>query len=165
MLPDHPNDGERAAQFVTITKSDSSILVVNTHLTHLNKRSGLRMEQIETILSHAALRQNHDLILLCGDFNARPESYEIQHVMTHPEIPMIDVLAKCYKSEQLATYPVPSLEQNSQSSSKRIDYIFAFSTTKSLENRQIKSGLALNHPSEDGLYPSDHFGIWADISI
>jgi endonuclease/exonuclease/phosphatase family metal-dependent hydrolase len=165
MLPDHPGDRDRAAQLVRITKAGRRILVVNTHLTHLENQAGLRLEQVKYLLDTIAPKKEYDLVLVCGDFNADPQSHEIQYAVTHPGIPLVDLLAACNPGENLSTFPALPPGQASLFPPKRIDYIFTTSRAQRLLKQGICAGLALNHPSRAGLFASDHFGVFARVPL
>lgn len=66
---------ERACQFLEIEFENEKVLVVNTHLCHLNSKN--RVEQLNTILKKIDKYScNH--VFLCGDLNALPFYNEIQ---------------------------------------------------------------------------------------
>lgn len=77
MVFDKDGDDERGALIVEIKKSEKTILIVNTHLTHLNHET--RLEQIYKIKEYIDT-QVADLIILCGDMNSIPTSKELRYI-------------------------------------------------------------------------------------
>lgn len=65
---------ERACQFVEIEYNSKRILVINTHLCHINSHN--RLEQIYAILE-TIKEYKVDITILCGDLNALPSFKEI----------------------------------------------------------------------------------------
>jgi endonuclease/exonuclease/phosphatase family metal-dependent hydrolase len=62
---------QRVALFVMYEINNHAILFVNTHLCHINKQN--RIKQIEKIIKKID-SINCDKLVLCGDFNATPNS-------------------------------------------------------------------------------------------
>lgn len=164
-LPEHPDDKDRSAQMVGITKADRKILLVNTHLTHLKDQAGLRLNQVKHLLDAIALKKEYDLILICGDFNAVPKSPEIKHATAHHQTPFLDLVKTFSKEDHLETCPAFLPGQTPPYPAGRIDYIFTTSPLDRFQNKKIMAGLALNHPSTDGFFASDHFGVFVDIPL
>lgn len=165
MLPDHPEDRDRAAQVVCVRKWGKTILIVNTHLTHLKDQTELRIAQINKLLAATPLQKKYDLTVVCGDFNAEPESPEILRATTHPQKPLFDVLARFSASRNIDTYPAHHLGKKSPISVKRLDYIFMTTRLSRNHEQSIQAGLALTHPSKEGVFASDHFGVYVDFPL
>lgn len=142
-LPTHHEDGERSAQLLIIIKEGKKIAVVNTHLTHLRNQSELRCRQLNEILRHINFDE-YDAVFFCGDFNDTPNSKTIKFLVeNHSFINAIE------------SYP-PTM------GNRCIDYIFY----KSKEEIDVLNAkLILNTPSEEGIFPSDHFGILATFKF
>ena len=143
ILPTHIKDGERTAQIFHISKKNIKIAVVNTHLTHLKNESELKNYQIIEILQHVDI-DDFDMVVICGDFNDTPESKTIK------------TLTKKYLFKSvLKNYP--ATHRN-----RCIDYIFYRSK---LGVEILEAKLILNKVSEEGIFPSDHFGILATFKF
>jgi endonuclease/exonuclease/phosphatase family metal-dependent hydrolase len=69
---------QRACLFVSFNIENQTILVVNTHLCHLNSKN--RLEQIEGILDYIK-NKKFDLVFFCGDFNSSYNSKEIKMIL------------------------------------------------------------------------------------
>lgn len=164
-FPDHEDDRDRAAQVVHLSIDDKKILLVNTHLTHLKNQTDLRLKQVKTLIKETAVQKGIDLTLICGDFNAIPESREIQYATTHPQTPFLDIV-DCFSSEENpGTCPACLPNQTPPFPPKRIDYIFTTAKKSDFENCNVNAGLVLNHPAQDGLFASDHFGVFVEFEF
>jgi len=73
-------NNERGFSIVNSEAYGKHITVINTHLSHLS--SGERILQINAILK-AVKGIRSDFIVLCGDFNATPQSLEIKKILAH----------------------------------------------------------------------------------
>lgn len=164
-FPDHPKDRDRAAQLATFIIGDKKILLVNTHLTHLKNKSDLRLNQVKTLINEITAYNGIDLTLICGDFNAIPESSEIQYATTHSQTQFLDMLDCFSNAENLDTCPAYLPEQIPPFPPKRIDYIFTTASEVDFDSGDIHAGLVLNQPSHDGLFASDHYGVYVDIPL
>jgi endonuclease/exonuclease/phosphatase family metal-dependent hydrolase len=66
---------QRAALFAYFRLEDKTLLVVNTHLCHLETKN--RLYQLEKIVQYIQTKKiSH--VLLCGDLNSTPDSKEIE---------------------------------------------------------------------------------------
>ena len=80
LIFDKDGDDERGALIVELEQDDKKILVLNTHLTHLDHKKRIaHIYQIKAYLD--SLRA--DLVILCGDMNAVPTSKEVQCIKRH----------------------------------------------------------------------------------
>lgn len=68
-------DEERAFQLVKITTDFKDIILVNTHLCHLDSKK--RIKQLKTIINRLDKYKNEQKII-CGDLNALPSSAEVK---------------------------------------------------------------------------------------
>ena len=77
-LPPVLGDEDRKAQQAVVTlPSGGTILVTNTHLTHLNNTLG-RKAQAEALAEMTAANKAHRYNIICGDFNCEANSVEIK---------------------------------------------------------------------------------------
>lgn len=73
---DEIKNEQRAALFVCYKIEDKSILVVNTHLCHLEETN--RLVQIKGILNKINSYEEIDEVIICGDLNSKPNSKVIK---------------------------------------------------------------------------------------
>jgi endonuclease/exonuclease/phosphatase family metal-dependent hydrolase len=151
-LPEDSRDGERIAQLVKIHGSQGDWWLANVHLTHLTDRPDLRHSQLASILSQANKLSANEPLVLCGDFNAEPASPELREFL-QPAGPMVDAFAGSSKQTLLEASGSP----------QNLDHIFMQikDSSRGLEVR--KAWLALDQPGQNGVIPSDHCAVCADL--
>lgn len=165
-LPDHPNDGDRLAQFVWLRANGASVLIVNTHLTHLRGQSELRKRQLATILAHLALTDPDQLVLLRGDFNADLRSEEIRFLLTRPMISARN--AYTAGGGVLPGYTMIDRLTPAGSAPVRgrcIDFIFSLARHPARHPVIASARVVLDTPDAADNYPSDHCGVLIQTQI
>ncbi|WPV00758.1 endonuclease/exonuclease/phosphatase family protein [Mucilaginibacter sp. cycad4] len=162
-LPIVPEDNDRKAFRANVNlPSGKTITVTTTHLTHLSQHKGLRKSQAEALAGFVSASTAHPYHIICGDFNATPDS---EAVMAFREL---SKAADCY-TQANGTEPRYSLAEAYYKTNKQVcvDQIFTL-PLPGTDNypRFINSAVVLNIPDEaSGLYPSDHFGITTTLVI
>lgn len=156
-LPVVPDDNDRKAFTVSVSlPTGTNMLLTTTHLTHLSHASGLRGRQAEALASFVGTDAAHPFHIICGDFNATPDSDEVKAFLAKSGA--ID----CYTAGN-GTEPRYSLTDAYYKANKQIciDQIFALPLPPHGGYPAfINSAVTLNVPDEEsGLYASDHFGI------
>lgn len=150
-LPSTEADGGRLAQFCSLGQAGRSVLVVNTHLSHLLPLEGgssLRGEQLRTLLDQTSRMPPHDLTLLCGDFNASMDSPELSPFM-QPPWSLVDAFAQAGSGEKF-TFRTPDGQ------GLNLDHILQVPSCSLLPMGCLAASLVLNEP---GVLPSDHAGV------
>ena len=152
-LDSDPIDGERISQFVEIKLKNIHILVVNTHLTHLENRDQLRIEQLTQTLNCLGNTEKYDLIVLGGDLNCFPDSKPVSWLHdTH----LIETQEACHHlGKSFGTI-------NSGADQKQVDYIFKLGNSR-FQLEDVRRVFDRSCPTKN-IYPSDHFGVWARFS-
>jgi endonuclease/exonuclease/phosphatase family metal-dependent hydrolase len=154
------------------------------HTTHLNYRldDGVSREA-QVLAIDAKLRERRGNTdppqILCGDFNATPDSDEIRFLRglttlggrrthfqdawlrLHREAEPGDGPAQgiTWSSENELTRPLRSLDID-----RRIDYVFVTSRKKDGRGTVLRSEVALVE-RQDGVCASDHYAVLADVQI
>lgn len=139
-LPSSPADGGRVAQFLTLElTNDRSMLVVNVHLTHIRNSQELRIRQLIRVLQEISASAAHYRII-GGDFNAEENSTEIQ----------------------LLKERGPVLH----GASHWVDHLWIIRPAAQPYPQITGPEIVLDQPdAENGLYPSDHFGVHAHLLV
>jgi len=160
-LPVVLGDDERKVQQVEVTlPSGKTILVTNTHLTHLNNTLG-RKEQAEALADMVMLNKVDGYNIVCGDFNCEPASIEVKSFIKKSKA------VDCYIAGN-GPEPRHSLANAfARNVYICVDHIFALPIPGSSKYPQfINSRVVLNIPDrQTGLFPSDHFGISTELII
>lgn len=168
-LPDGGDDERRVALSVTV---DAPVGPVSFTVTHLNWK-----------LHHGAVRERQvvelcDLVLrrrprggfppvLVGDFNAEPDSAEIRYVsglqsIDGRSVHLRDAWRSAGRGDGLTwsnrnDYARPWLEPD-----RRIDYVFVGPPAAGGLG-WIEEARVVCAESEGGVWPSDHFGVYAEL--
>jgi endonuclease/exonuclease/phosphatase family metal-dependent hydrolase len=139
-LPSGAADGGRVAQLLTLKlTSGRSMLVVNVHLTHLRNSQELRVRQLISVLQEMSISPAHYRII-GGDLNAEENSTEIQ--LLKEQGPVIS------------------------SASHRVDHLLIVRPAAKPYPQLTNAETVLDQPdAENGLYPSDHFGVHAQLFV
>jgi endonuclease/exonuclease/phosphatase family metal-dependent hydrolase len=138
-LPSSPADGGRVAQLLTLELTPGkSMLVVNVHLTHLRNQE-LRIRQMTSVLQEISASSTRYRII-GGDLNAEENSTEIQLL----------------KERGPVLY----------SASHWVDHLLIIRPAAEPYPQITGSETVLDQPdAENGLYPSDHFGVHAHLLV
>ncbi|MDX1401155.1 MAG: endonuclease/exonuclease/phosphatase family protein, partial [Kiloniellales bacterium] len=172
-LPPAPSDGSggRIALFAEIDGPRGRIGAFSTHLSWKHAESGYRQAQVRELCRFVDENklENYPPII-CGDFNAEPDAREVQ-MMTGADSPVVEGLA-FIDVWRYAAPDDPGLTWDNRNEfvartleyDRRIDYIFVGEPTD--------RNLGLGHPLScrvagneliDGMYPSDHFAVMAEL--
>lgn len=145
------------------------------HTTHLHYRlaDGLARERQVVAIDEVIAAIDSPLPqLLCGDFNATPDHDEIRFLRglttlagrrTHYQDAFLRIHPGApgytWSSENEQTRPLRSLDID-----RRIDYIFVTSRTRDGLGTVVDAGICLDE-RKDGICASDHFGVFAEVTI
>jgi endonuclease/exonuclease/phosphatase family metal-dependent hydrolase len=166
----------RIAHQVIVRDGVQRWMFVNTHLLWSPLDDHLRIRQIERILNWLP----HDLpTVICGDFNSLPHyralktlskqftsAYRAVHgvepAYTFPTpLKRGPGLRHSARSAALSTIG-PMLNGGGQSWRGTLDYIFV---NHFIEVRDCTVAFDLPSPADDRVYPSDHFGLAAELGL
>lgn len=141
-----PLDDYRTAIRVRVQKEGKPIDVIATHLAWQPEAAAVRAAQIADLLHW--LPDDGVPALLMGDFNAPLDDRGL------------DALTPRFTSALPPKAVVTTLNPAHGHDPRVIDHIFAESTAFDIRNAHIIGDRPVN-----GLYPSDHFGVVAQISL
>src|SRR4029079_2069137 len=143
-------------------------------VTHLNWRmdqSHVRQEQVRTICEVVAeTRERREFPpVLCGDFNAVPDSEEIRMLtglttVPVPKLVFIDAWRGCGDG------PGPTWDNRNGFAAEefepdgRIDYVFV-GYPRDVGVGHVEGAVLVGHAAGDGVWPSDHIGVYADVRL
>jgi endonuclease/exonuclease/phosphatase family metal-dependent hydrolase len=142
-----------------------------THLTWELENGHIREQQVQTIAESMADKGAEGAfpLVIVGDFNAVPESTEIRflkglHALNGRSVYFRDAWEAAGDDGQGLTWSRrnPYLP-HWLAPDRRIDYIFLGPPTKEGVGEILSCRVTLNVP-HDGVWPSDHFGLYAEIS-
>jgi endonuclease/exonuclease/phosphatase family metal-dependent hydrolase len=169
-LPDAGDDEKRVALAVTVDAPFGPVGFACTHLNWKLHHGWVREQQVVAVCALSRRLRPRDGFppIIVGDFNAQPESAEVRYVkglqsLDGRSVYYRDAWAFAGDGRNGTTwsnqneYARTALEPN-----RRIDYIFA---GPPLANGvgQIESCRVICDDERDGVWPSDHFGVYADL--
>jgi endonuclease/exonuclease/phosphatase family metal-dependent hydrolase len=178
-----PITAEEVVRLPAASKPDEHRLVLRADIdgprgpfqvycTHLNWRmdhSAVRQEQVRAVAELVARSRPRTYPpVLCGDFNAEPTSAEVQMLTGLREVPVDDVVftdvwnsvhpgETGFTWDHVNPYAASQLEWN-----RRIDYVFAGWPKAGGAGHPVACELLGTEPV-GGVWPSDHFGLVADL--
>ena len=170
-LYDEPGAEEmRVAIRADIIGPKREIPVFCTHLNYLPYHSAIRQKQVADVLEFIdAARPWAYPPILCGDFNADPMSDEIRTITGLKASPvdrlaLLDAWDVCNPGHLGFTWNTENpFAAETREPNRRIDYIFA-GYPKANGHGHLKScRIAANAPVE-GIWPSDHFALIAELN-
>lgn len=160
-LPSNDADGGRAGQMIRIQIHGQHFLFANVHLSFLHDSDALKIAQLETMLQEMLKQTDLKAFFIAGDFNSVPNSKTIQYLQNHSHFRAKDAFFSC-NSASANGITMPS--STNPELGTRIDYVFSLATAEVPHLPIIQSAVALNQ-LEEGLYPSDHFGVIAQVEL
>lgn len=146
------------------------------HTSHLNYRLGhgkQREDQVQAIEGSLASRPSDRPQVLMGDFNARPESDEIRWLRGQVTLGgrrtyFQDAWERVHPGERGWTWARanPNTERLAfLEPDRRIDYIFVTPMRGDGRGTVHDCRIVFEQPAADGVFASDHFGLFADIQV
>ncbi len=146
----------RVANFARLRLADGRLLdVYNTHLAR--EGADVRKAQVQTILQWMGRRPGTPQVLV-GDFNATPSAQSIRLACQS----LCSAFMAANGAEPARTVPTPLRRVADPSWGVVLDYIFVNDAVDVHEAKVTFDKPAADDPR---LYPSDHFGLVASITI
>jgi endonuclease/exonuclease/phosphatase family metal-dependent hydrolase len=169
-LPAPPELDTRTVAFARVDLPHGPAPVFCTHLTFQQHLGHWRCQQVRALTDHVARLAPLDgpPPILLGDFNADPDSDEMRFLrgltpLAGESVYFADTWLATGRTEPGFTYDRANpYALRSREPSRRIDYVYVRGPGKHLCGEPISAALALNEPV-DGVWPSDHFAVVADI--
>ncbi|MAS35793.1 MAG: hypothetical protein CL610_17420 [Anaerolineaceae bacterium] len=151
-------EGQRIAQRIVVNVDGKSVNIANTHLHHRPQEDeSIRLPQMQALLTWMFERAP-DRWLLTGDMNAQPESTTIAAALDRLQSAYYDV-----HQQQPVTFPTPLVADQLPDWAWTIDYIFYTARSMRVSGCHVMADQAA--PDDPKLYPSDHFGLAAQVEV
>lgn len=139
-----------------------------THLNYQLGQSRIRQDQVGDVcrfVRETAVEGHPPLV--AGDFNAVPDSDEVRMMtgrMAVPAPPLAfrDVWDVAGEGPGLTWSPVNPFVAAEEEGRARVDYLFTAGPGEGGRGMPVRVDLLGDHPV-DGMWPSDHFGVVADL--
>lgn len=148
--------GERTAQRLRLRVDSSEFDFYNTHLHHPLEARDLRLEQARRLLAWMEERSGSRPLAAAGDFNGRPDEPAIAAMKER----LRSAHESAQGSEPEKTWPTP-VNTFDPDPPGCLDYIFVRGARVS----ECRLAFDRAHPHDPTLYPSDHLGLLARLSL
>lgn len=148
-----PFDDYRTAAYVRIDVNGLPVDVYGMHLHHTAEGAAIRRQQVDDLLAFVRSRNEDAPLLLAGDFNAAAQAPELSALHEG----FFDVYGAMH-ARATAENPT-TLNPDAGHPPRRIDHVFA----ERGRFTPLSARIILDRPGDDGLWPSDHFGVVARL--
>lgn len=166
-----PYKETRVAGWLRVRTHDQTVLLANVHLTHRLEASVTRQHQVLALIDNARrLRSGSEAVILAGDFNAPEQSDEIRFLRGECALNNESCFyqdAYRLRNEDAGftycnanTFAAPAYEPD-----RRIDYIFVSQAEAKTGSYLVLDSGRFADQATDDVWPSDHFGVWADLAM
>lgn len=167
-------DETRVALSVTIDAPFGELSFTSTHLNWKLHHGMVREQQVVPLAAMALRRRPRNGFppIVVGDFNAEPDSNEIRHMSGFHAIDGFSV--HFYDAWRIAGDGGPGHTWSNRNSfaaialepERRIDYVFVGYPIRLGEGYglgHVERCLVVCDDERDGVWPSDHFGVYAEL--
>ena len=150
-----PLDDYRIAGWVRVQVDGRPVSIYVVHLNFTDATGAARARQIADLLAFVDATHGDTPVLIGGDFNTAGNAAELAPL--HADY--FDAYAAVHERADAGGASEVTLNPHYHALPQRIDLIHASRQAFGpLQARRI-----LDRPTADGLWPSDHFGIWARL--
>ena len=150
-----PLDDYRNAGWMRIEISGRPLNLYVTHLHYAPKGGDIRAQQVASLLEFIASTRGDAPSVLAGDFNIGADAPELQPLSAA----FIDAYAAAHPGETVNAPEHATLNPHLGHPPIRIDHVFFQKDAFRVDGARI----ILNQPDSDGAWPSDHYGMWAQL--
>ena len=176
-LPGSESGETRSLLYALCQTPHGSLPVFVTHLNWKFHQGAIRQRQVvfiaERVAELAPIGGPHLPPVLLGDFNAVPEADEIRFLtglcaLEQKTVYFADAWAFAGEGPGYTFDRSNKYAEKTREPSRRIDYIFVRGPDRQFRGEPLRAELAFNAPDLTGpepVWPSDHFGVVADLAI
>ncbi len=152
----------RQALGVELALGINSLWVVTTHLAWKAEDEATRLKQADELIR--LVEPLGGRVFLAGDFNAKPQRDSIRRVRQQG---FADLFARLHPEKPGITWDNsnPFIQSHSvRFPDRRIDYLF-LKEAAFPQIQLVSCEVAGRTPNAKGLFPSDHYGLLADLNL
>lgn len=172
----HATDIEgRIVLSVELDGPRGALWIHTTHLSYREHEGNLREDQVMALDAEVTARAPQPELpqVLMGDFNAVPESDEIRWLcglttLGGRRVFYQDAWATARPGEPGITWARANpfrARMNWLRADRRLDYVFVTAPRRDGRGTIRASRVIFDRPDGDGVFPSDHFGVMADVQV
>jgi len=169
-LPESGDGETRAALSVTVDAPFGPVGFTVTHLNWKLDQGWVRERQVRALCDLALRRAPAGGFppIVVGDMNAEPESAEIRFVTGHQSLEgrsvcFLDAWARVGGGDGRTWSNRNGYARREVEPDRRIDYVFVGVPPRDGRGRLLASRVVCDD-EVDGVWPSDHFGVYAEIA-
>lgn len=169
-LPDRGDGEERAALSCRIDAPVGPVSFTTTHLNWKLHQSDTRCRQVLALADHVLrLRPREGFPpVIVGDFNAEPDSDEMRflrgaHAIGDRSVYFNDAFRVAGQGEGATWSNRNPYAREAFEPERRIDYVYVGYPTRAGLGRVDACRVVCDQPDDDGVWPSDHFGVFAEL--
>lgn len=176
-LPGEPGQETRGLLHCELEAPFGVVPIFNTHLDWQFHRGYIREQQVRFIVDQIQQLAPTEHgggdkypVILLGDFNAEPCSDEIRWLGGYTtrlgrSVYFADCFGVAGDGSPGWTYARSNmLAAIAREPNRRIDYVFVRGPDRALRGEPLTARVVFDRPT-DGLYPTDHYGVLAELSI
>ena len=172
-LPHATPDERRLVVGATIETPAGRFSAFTTHLNYRLHHGAIREDQVTAVEALVASVESELPKVLMGDFNATPDSDEIRwlrglHSIERRRVYYQDAWQRRHGEDHGYTWARRNPHTDRLrwlALDRRIDYIFVSALRKDGRGVVHDCRIVLDEPDEEGCFPSDHFGLCADVQV
>jgi endonuclease/exonuclease/phosphatase family metal-dependent hydrolase len=149
--------------YIQVDTGEEKAALFNTHLSWKADENDIRLEQTRELEAFIREKSGDLPAALMGDLNAGPDTLSV--VYLREILKWRDTFEAKNPGDPGWTwdYRNPYAEaEREKMAERRIDYIFV-RTQAGLFEKITSARIVFNKPSEEGVYPSDHFGVMTEF--
>lgn len=172
-LPREGTHENRCALLAWLDSPWGPLPVCTTHLNWRLDQGHVRVAQVRALAAWLAARVDADALplVLAGDFNAEADADEMRYLrgatgLGGPCVHYVDCFAAAGDGSRGHTYAprrnayaAPTREPD-----RRIDYVLVRGPNDRCEGDALEARVVFDAPV-DGVWASDHFGVWARVGV
>jgi endonuclease/exonuclease/phosphatase family metal-dependent hydrolase len=170
LLPVDEGDETRGLLYCSVDAPCGRIPVFVTHLSWKLHQSDIRQQQVAFLVQKVRELAPVDGFppIIMGDFNAEPESDEIRYLRGYnSRLGGSVYFADCFGAAGDGSPGYTFVRHNpfalrAHEPNRRLDYIFSRGPDRALRGEPLSARLCFA-VAENGIFPSDHFGVLAEI--
>jgi endonuclease/exonuclease/phosphatase family metal-dependent hydrolase len=140
---------------------DTSLDIVNTHLSAAADQGDVRTRQMDAVLALAGEHEGARATVLLGDMNSDPEDESIARALAAGYRDAWEGFGSDEPAGFTSGIDLQAAKTGTaQAADRRIDYVLLSES----DMRFADTAVVLDEPAASGLWPSDHLGVWARLS-
>jgi endonuclease/exonuclease/phosphatase family metal-dependent hydrolase len=172
-LPHATPEERRIVLGVTVDTPIGAFSAFTTHLNYRLHEGDKREDQIVAAEALVAATASELPKVFMGDFNAIPDSDEIRwlrglHTVGGRRVYYQDAFERRHPTDPGYTWARANVHTQKLrwlALDRRIDYIFVSPMRRDGRGVVQECRIVLDRPDSDGCFPSDHFGLYAEVQV